>query len=147
MIELSQAILVLSYGLVMAVIVLNNITENDVTQTAHVMSMDDIPSTPLQGRAITKEWVHWLGYYLITATEAATSILCILGAGFLFFQGTNDVAIAGLTLAVLLFFLVFRGVAGQYFKMWASKNWNGLPDAFQMGAMAAIFLMYLLAGG
>jgi predicted small integral membrane protein len=85
-------------------------------------------------------------YALIIATEAATAVLCWIGAGALArrlsadaaaFNRAKSFAVVGLTLGFLLWQVGFMSIGGEWFGMWQSQ-WNGVPSAFR-------FLITILA--
>ena len=51
------------------------------------------------------------------------------------------VAIAGLTVGLLMWLVVFLSVGGEWFLMWQSKSWNGQDVAFRMFAVMGIILL------
>jgi predicted small integral membrane protein len=114
----------------------------------HVLSMDTLfPTTTITYRAITSPVLHHAAYALIIAAETATALLCWIGAFRLLgrlradartFNGAKTFAIAGLTLGFLLFQLGFVAIGGEWFGMWMSRQWNGVPSAFR-------YLMIMIA--
>jgi predicted small integral membrane protein len=114
----------------------------------HVMSMDTLfPTTTITYRAITNPAVHHAIYAVIIATQTVATILCWLGALALLrasrgparaFNGAKGFAIAGLALGFLLYQLGFITIAGEWFGMWMSQQWNGVPSAYR-------FLMIMIA--
>ena len=95
-----------------------------------------------------------LSFYLsIIAWEFVTMILCwwgglplarLLHASNLEFQRAKTVAIVGLTLSLLMWFMAFLIVGGEWFLMWQSKTWNGQDHAFQMFTVVGIVLLLLV---
>src|SRR5262249_19293771 len=86
-------------------------------------------------------------YALIIATEAATAVLCWIGAAALArrlsadaaaFNRAKSFAAVGLTLGFLLWQVGFMSIGGEWFGMWQSQQWNGVPSAFR-------FLITILA--
>lgn len=47
------------------------------------------------------------------------------------FIRAKRIAIAGLTLGFVLWQVGFISVGGEWFGMWMSSQWNGVPDAFR----------------
>jgi predicted small integral membrane protein len=60
------------------------------------------------------------------------------------FNQAKDVAIAGLTLGIILWFTGFITVGGEWFLMWQSKVWNGQAAAFRLVVILGIVLLYLV---
>src|SRR5262249_40229607 len=107
----------------------------------HVLSMDTIfPFSTIKYRAITNPALVHAAYALIIAMEAATAVLCWIGAGALAarvradadtFNRAKSVAVVGLTLGFLLWQVGFMSIGGEWFGMWQSQQWNGVPSAFR----------------
>ena len=57
--------------------------------------------------------------------------------------GSGTLTIAGLTLGFLTWQVAFMSVGGEWFGMWMSKQWNGVPDAFRFFITLLIVLIYL----
>lgn len=120
----------------------------------HVLSMDTtFPDTVLRSRAITDERLWHGAYLLIILTEAAIGLLLAwatvlmlarLGAPAASFERAKRLAYLGGALGVLLWFFGFMVVAGEYFAMWQSKDWNGQDAAVRI-YLAFIGMLILLA--
>jgi len=54
------------------------------------------------------------------------------------FNRAKTFAILGLTLGFLLWQVGFMSIGGEWFGMWQSQQWNGVPSAFR-------FVMVILA--
>jgi len=118
----------------------------------HVMSMDTtFPGNRLMGRAITASWAHHAGYALIIAVEWLIALLCGWGAVELLrarrqpgrlAKGRRLVA-AGYLAGILLFFVGFLAIGGEWFAMWQSATWNGVDAAFRAVVILALFLIIL----
>ena len=114
----------------------------------HVMAMDSIFATSsIKYRAIIDPALHHLAYALIIATQATISALCWAGAFRLLwhvrdeatrFNRAKNVIVVGLTLGFLLYQFGFVTIGGEWFGMWMSQQWNGVPSAFR-------FLITILA--
>ena len=107
----------------------------------HVLSMDTIyPFSSTRYRAITDPALHRLVYAAIIAVEAAVAVLCWIGAITLaryiradasLFNKAKTFSIIGLTLGFLLWQVGFMSIGGEWFEMWQSQQWNGVPSAFR----------------
>jgi predicted small integral membrane protein len=127
-----------------------NLTDYDTNLAfvQHVMAMDTIFATSSIGyRAITDPVLHHAVYALIIATQAAISVLSWAGVFRLLrhvrdeaarFNRAKDLTILGLTLGFLLYQVGFVTIGGEWFGMWMSPQWNGVPGAFR-------FLMTIIA--
>ncbi|HVW55650.1 MAG TPA: DUF2165 domain-containing protein [Rhizobiaceae bacterium] len=120
----------------------------------HVFLMDTVfPDAPTRSRAIDNETIQWLGYAAIVLCETLTAILCWIGAIMMLskikrskaeFQLAKRVAIAGLTLGFLVWQVAFASIGGEWFGMWMSKQWNGVPDATRFFLTILGVLIYVV---
>ena len=119
----------------------------------HVLSMDTtFPGNALVHRAITNQSVWGVAYALIIAMEGLTALLLALGAVMLLrrlrapaqvFNRSKVWAVAGLTVGFALWFLGFIVIAGEYFAMWQSKEWNGQEAAFRITTVILAVLIFV----
>src|SRR6266540_1395992 len=121
-----------------------NITDygTNLAFVQHVLSMDTIfPNATIRYRAITNPLLHHAAYAVIIATETAAAVLCWIGAFRLLrvirrdgrtFNQAKMLAVAGLTLGLLLWQVGFMSIAGEWFGMWMSQQWNSIPSAFRL---------------
>lgn len=142
-IRLAKVAMVTFFGLLAAVVVFGNVTDygSNYNFVTHVLSMDTtFPGNTIMYRAITSTWIHHALYWLIIATEAVITILCLWGAYNMCkklnasaeeFHQSKKIAIIAMVLSSALWFFGFQVVAGEWFGMWMSK-WNGLPDATRL---------------
>ena len=133
-----------------SLVVFGNITDygTNFAFVQHVMSMDTLfPTTTITYRAISNPAFHHAVYIAIIATQIVATLLCWLGTLALLrayrgsakaFNSAKGFAIAGLTLGFLLYDVVFMSIAGEWFGMWMSQQWNATPSAFH-------FLMIMIA--
>src|SRR5262249_28194835 len=108
----------------------------------HVMSMDTIfPDSTITWRATSSPALQHAAYALIIATEAAVAVLCWIGAWRLLravrgearaFNQAKSFAVAGFALGLILWQVSFITIAGEWFGMWMSQQWNGIPSAFHI---------------
>ena len=120
----------------------------------HVMSMDTTyPGNALMYRSVTHPTLWTLCYWLIIAAEIVTGILFLAGAIRLWqvrhasgaiFNQSKIYIIAACLLAFLVWFLGFMVIAGEWFAMWQSEDWNGQQTAFGFAAMIGAVLVVLL---
>jgi predicted small integral membrane protein len=119
----------------------------------HVLSMDTtFPGNALMHRAIADESIWRVAYALIIATEGLTALLLALGAVMLLgrvsapardFNHAKVWAVAGLTVGFALWFVGFMVIAGEYFAMWQSKEWNGEEAAFRIATVILAALIFV----
>jgi predicted small integral membrane protein len=120
----------------------------------HVLSMDTIfPNSTIRYRAITSPVLHQIAYLLIIVTETLVAALCWLGAYRLLravrgdgqtFNRAKPIAVAGLALGIMLWQVGFITIAGEWFGMWQSAQWNGVPDAFRFAMLLYASLIFLV---
>ena len=119
----------------------------------HVLSMDSVfPGSTITYRAITSPALHHAAYAIIIAAEALTAALCGIGALTLLrrlrapaatFNRAKAVSIAGLTLGFLTWQFGFMTVGGEWFGMWQSAKWNGVPSAFRFAMVIIAVLIFV----
>ncbi len=120
----------------------------------HVLSMDTIfPNSEIGYRAITSPVLHHLAYAAIIATEVAVAVLCWIGAATLLralrvdaaaFQRAKTSAVLGLALGFLLWQAGFVTIGGEWFGMWQSQAWNGVPSAFRFAMVIVAVLIFVV---
>jgi predicted small integral membrane protein len=135
---------VAGFALHASLVVFGNVTDygTNFEFVRHVLSMDTVfPTATIAYRAIVNPVLHHAAYLIIIVTEAVVAALCWLGAYRLVravrsearaFNRAKPVAVAGLTLGILLWQIGFITIAGEWFGMWMSHQWNGVPDAFRI---------------
>ena len=155
-IRLSKTLMVAAIGLFAFLVAFGNITDyhSNFAFVHHVFLMDTIfPDATIKYRAIDAQWVHHLGYIGIILLESVTSLLCLVGAWQLWrqrkqtariYNRSKSVAVAGLTLGFLTWQVAFMSVGGEWFGMWMSSQWNGVPDAFRFFITILGVLIYLV---
>ena len=148
--------LVFGAALYLTVVVFTNLTdyEPNLEMVRHVLMMD---STFVDGhsmwRALNAPAWHVAFYGAIVVWELTAAILCWWG-GFRLaialkkdasaFRQAKKLAIAGLTLNLLMWLVAFLTVGGEWFLMWQSKVWNGQQSAFRMFTVVGIILLLLV---
>jgi predicted small integral membrane protein len=156
-IRAAKAAAVAAVALFASLVAFGNVTDygTNFQFVQHVLSMDTVfPSSSITYRAITSPSLHHAAYALIIAAEAATAALCWIGAALLVrhiradahaFNHAKTFAIAGLALGFLLWQVGFMSIGGEWFGMWQSKDWNGVPSAFrfQITILAALILVVM----
>jgi predicted small integral membrane protein len=119
----------------------------------HVLSMDTtFPGNALMYRAITNPVLWQLAYAAIIAAEGLTGLLFLAGAIQLFrlrnasgaaFNQGKALVVAACLLAFLVWYLGFMVVAGEWFAMWQSKDWNGQEAAFRFYMTVLAVLIFV----
>jgi predicted small integral membrane protein len=152
----AKTLLVFAIALYYTLVVFNNTTDYDSNFQfiRHVLMMDStFPNNSGMWRAINSPAIHTLFYITVIAWESLTMILCWWGgiqlvrnlkAPAATFHQTKNIAIAGLTLSLLMWFVAFLTIGGEWFLMWQSKTWNGQEAAFRMFTVVGIVLLFLV---
>jgi predicted small integral membrane protein len=152
----AKTLLVLAIALFYTLVVFSNVTDYDSNfqLVRHVLMMDStFPNNTAMWRAINSPAIHTLFYITIITWESLTMIVCWWGGIKLArelkspaatFQQAKNVAIAGLTLSMLMWFVAFLTIGAEWFLMWQSKTWNGQEAAFRMFTVVGIVLLLLV---
>jgi predicted small integral membrane protein len=151
----AKVLLVLGLAVFYSLVVLNNTTDynSNYQFVRHVMMMDStLPGNHGMWRAVNTPALHTAFYLSIILWETLTMVLCWWG-GFRMakairaraeaFHLAKRVAIAGLTLSLLMWLVAFLSVGAEWFLMWQSKSWNGQDAAFRMFTVVGIVLLFL----
>jgi len=148
--RLSKILLTATIALWLALVAFGNITDygSNLVFVQHVLAMDSIfPDAGIHYRAIHAPLLQHAAYVLIIATETLAAVLCGAGGWRMWrarrapaatFRRAGRLAVAGLTVGVLLWLGGFMAIGGEWFGMWMSTQWNGLASAFR-------FVVVLLA--
>jgi predicted small integral membrane protein len=156
-IRIAKVAMVAGIALFATIVAFGNITDygTNLAFVQHVLSMDSIfERSAIRYRAVTNPVLHHAAYALIIATEALIAALCWIGAGALMrklradakaFQRAKTFSMLGLTLGFLLWQVGFMTIGGEWFGMWQSQAWNGVPSAFRFAmVIAAVLILVVL---
>jgi len=153
--RLSKCLLLASVALIYTLIAFDNVTDygSNYQFVSHVLAMDTtFAGNRLMWRAITNPGVHTAFYWVIIGWEIVTAVLCWwafarmvtrLRAPAAVFAKSKELAVAALVVGLLLWFVAFLCIGGQWFVMWQSPTWNGQEAAFRMFACLMLILLYL----
>ena len=153
--RLAKVALVAAIAAAATLVAFDNITDygTNFAFVWHVLSMDTIfPGSATRYRALTSPALHHAAYALIIAAEALTAALCWIGAAALLrarrasasaFNRAKAFAVAGLTLGFLTWQFGFMTVGGEWFGMWQSAHWNGVPSAFRFAMVVIAVLIFV----
>lgn len=155
-VRLSKILLLGAIALWITLVAVGNLTDygSNLPFVQHVLLMDTIfPDAAIHHRAIHSPWLHHVAYGLIIAVQALAALLCWWGvtrlvrhrrAPAVVFNREKRWGVAGLTLGFLLWQLGFIAIGGEWFGMWMSSDWNGVPSAFRFAALIGVVLIYLV---
>jgi predicted small integral membrane protein len=153
--RIAKILLVFAVAFYYTLVVLNNTTDynSNFQFIRHVLMMDStFPNNRGMWRAINFPSIHTFFYVTIIAWESITMLLCWWGgiklaraakAPAATFHRAKNIAIAGLTLSLLMWFVAFLTIGAEWFLMWQSQTWNGQEAAFRMFAAVGIVLLLL----
>jgi predicted small integral membrane protein len=155
-IRLVKVAMVASCALFALLVAFNNLVDygSNYAFVRHALSMDTtFPGNALTGRAITSPALWTFGYWLIIAAEAATGLILAFGSLRLalavrgpaaLFDAAKPVVVLGMGLGFLLWFTGFAVIGGEWFAMWQSKEWNGVPSAFRFYVTLLLVLIFVM---
>lgn len=154
--RLSRVLLVAAVAFYYTLIVFNNCTDYGTNYqfVRHVMLMDTtFPANHGMWRAIQSPSFQKGWYDGIIAWEAVAMVLCWVGSVRMLrelrgpigaFHKAGRVAVAGLTVGLLLWLVAFLSIGGEWFLMWQSQAWNGQEAALRMFIVTGIVLLVVI---
>ncbi|HLO80736.1 MAG TPA: DUF2165 domain-containing protein [Chitinophagaceae bacterium] len=143
----------LAFTVYMVLVCLNNITDygSNFNFVSKVAGMEDVFSSEQTGwRAIHNGRLHHIMYISIILAELSIASMLLMGSIKMIrnykssaetFQSSKKLTITALASAMLVFFIFFITVAGEWFLMWQSEQWNAQQTAF---SLTTIFLLALI---
>jgi predicted small integral membrane protein len=153
--RVAKTIPVAAIALLSLLVVIGNTTDylTNYQFVEHVMKMDTIfPGSHLYYRHIDNAFLFHAGYILIIIGEAMMAFCCIKGSWLLFenlksdgavFHASKNWAVAGIIIGIIIWFLGFEVVGGEWFAMWQSSVWNGLGAAERIVSFLVLILILL----
>jgi predicted small integral membrane protein len=153
--RLAKTIAVGAIGLMALFIVIGNTTDyfTNYLFVEHVLKMDTIfPHSNLLYRSINSTFIFHAGYILLIIIEALMAFCCLKGSWLLFkniksnaitFHAAKNWAVAGITVGIVIWFLGFEVIGGEWFAMWQSSTWNGLGAAERILSFLVLVLILL----
>lgn len=151
--RVAKTAMLFGLALYYSIVVLNNVADYDANFqfVRHTLMMDStFPGNRLMWRALNSPAWHTSFYISVIAWECVTMLLCWWGGlrmaralreSAAVFSEAKNVAIAGLTLSLLMWLVAFLSVGGEWFLMWQSRDWNGQQAAFRMFTVVGIVLL------
>lgn len=154
-IRIAKIALVAAIALFATLTAFGNLTDygTNLAFVQHVLAMDSIfPDSRIAYRAVTGPALQHVAYTLIILAEVGTALLCWIGAGAMLsrlysgaqaFHRAKTFAVYGLTLGFLLWQVGFMSIGGEWFGMWQSQHWNGVPSAFRFAVVIIAVLIFV----
>ena len=155
LLRIAKLVSVGAIGLLSLLIVLGNTTDYDTNYrfVEHVLNMDTtFPNSQIHYRRVDNPLLFHAGYGLIIGLETMMSVCCLRGSWLLAkhlksdpntFHAAKNWAVAGITIGILIWFLGFEVVGGEWFAMWQSTSWNGLSSAERIVSFLMLTLLLL----
>ena len=155
-IRLSKCVLVLGVAFFCTLVVFNNLTDYDSNFqfVRHVLQMDStFPGNKGMWRAVNSPMLHHLAYNIVILWETLTAVTAWWGAIRLLrarsgtasaFHLAKAQSVAALTMGMVLWFVGFIAVGGEWYLMWQSKTWNGQDAAFRLVVVLGIVMLYVV---
>jgi len=137
-----------------SLVVFNNITDynSNFQFVSMVSSMKDTFDIAKNGwRSMDNPILHHILYCFIIVWEISIAFFLWKGAYQMWRQKDNSTAYfqqakksttTGLVLGIVLWFLAFVAVAGEWFLMWQSETWNAQDNAFFLSIVFLLFLIF-----
>jgi predicted small integral membrane protein len=88
--------------------------------------------------------ICWEAVTMLLLWAGAVQLLRAVGKPAPAFQEAKTLAIGGLTVSLLMWFVAFLSVGGEWFLMWQSHTWNGQEEAFRMFLVVGVILLLLV---
>ena len=151
----AKILIALSLAAFCLIVAFDNVFDPQANYTfvSHVMRMDTIfPDSKIMYRSVTNPFWWTVCYSLIIATQILSGGLLLAGgvqmcraraASGEAFNRAKAFAIGGLLLAFLLWFFVFMVIAGEWFAMWQSKEYNAQAASFRFYITVLAALIFL----
>jgi predicted small integral membrane protein len=151
----AKLIFVFAIGVMALLIVIGNTTDyyTNYYFVAHVLKMDTIfPDSNIHYRSINNPIFFHAAYISLIVLEATMTFFCLKGSWVLFknlksapetFHSAKNWAVAGLTLGIIIWFLGFEVIGGEWFAMWQSTTWNGLASAERVLSFLVLVLIFI----
>ena len=155
-VRLSKCVLVLGVAFFCSLVAFNNLTDYDSNFqfVRHVLDMDStFPGNKGMWRAINSNALHHVAYDFVILWEALTSaiawwgglrLLRVISATAHDFAAAKAQSVVALTMGIMLWFVGFIAVGGEWYLMWQSKTWNGQEAAFRLVVVLGIVLLYVV---
>jgi predicted small integral membrane protein len=153
--RIAKTVAVAAIALMALLVVIGNITDyfTNYHFVEHVMKMDTIfPGSHLYYRHVENPFLFHAGYIVLIAMEALMTLCGIKGGWVLFknlksdasaFHASKNWAVASIIIGIIIWFLGFEVVGGEWFAMWQSSSWNGLGAAERIVSFLVLVLILL----
>jgi predicted small integral membrane protein len=153
--RVAKTVAVGAIGLMGLLIVIGNTTDyyTNYQFVLHVFKMDTtFPESNIHYRSINNIFLFHAGYILLIILEASMTFCCLKGSLLLFkklkssaaeFHASKNWGVAGIVIGIVIWFLGFEVIGGEWFGMWQSHTWNGLIAAERIVSFLVLVLILL----
>jgi predicted small integral membrane protein len=153
--RLAKIVSVAAIGLFALLVVIGNTTDyySNYFFVEHVLKMDTtFPGSHLHYRSINNPILFHAGYIMIILLEGFMAFCCIKGSWSMIrnikndgavFHASKNWAVAGIIIGILIWFVGFEVIGGEWFAMWQSATWNGLAAAERVLGFLVLVLLLL----
>lgn len=153
--RLAKIVSVAAIGLFALLVVIGNTTDyySNYFFVEHVLKMDTtFPGSHLHYRSINNPILFHAGYIIIILLEGFMAFCCIKGSWSMIrnikndgaaFHASKNWAVAGIIIGILIWFVGFEVIGGEWFAMWQSATWNGLAAAERVLGFLVLVLLLL----
>jgi predicted small integral membrane protein len=151
----AKATVVTAIGLMALLVAIGNTTNyyTNFLFVEHVLKMDTtFPNSGLRYRSINEPILFHAVYIVIIVMEIGMGFCCLKGGWLLFrnlrkdahtFHAAKNWGIAGIIIGIIVWFLGFEVIGGEWFAMWQSSTWNGLAAAERILSFLMLSLIFL----
>jgi predicted small integral membrane protein len=119
----------------------------------HVLSMDTVAAgSAMTDHALSIPLIWLIAFWTIVVGETLTATLFACGTVELLLARnacTNDFCrakrfiYAGAAGGLLIWFVGFTAIGGEWYAMWQSQGWNGQQPAFRITAFILLFVIFV----
>jgi predicted small integral membrane protein len=119
----------------------------------HVLSMDTVaPDSAMRDHALPIPLAWWVAFWLIVVGEGLTAALFAVGAVELWrarnskarqFHEAKRFVYLGAAGGLLIWFVGFTAIGGEWYAMWQSQVWNGQQAAFRITALILLTVIFV----
>lgn len=153
--RIAKIICVAAIALMAILVVVGNSTDyyTNYHFVEHVLKMDTVfPDSKIHYRHIDNPVLFNAAYIFLIAMEALMAFFCSRGSWMLFknlnnsaadFHNAKKWAVAGIIIGIMIWFLGFEVIGGEWFGMWQSAQWNGLGSAERIVNFLVMVLILL----
>jgi predicted small integral membrane protein len=125
----------------------------NLSYVEHVLSMDTVPpDSAMRDHALPIPLAWQVAFWTIVAGEALTAVLFAVGAVELWrarhlkarmFHEAKRCVYLGAAGGLLIWFVGFTAIGGEWYAMWQSQVWNGQQAAFRITALILLTVIFV----